>query len=60
MYLLVDEMKKVAAKKKGRGFDAGGQKSSVREYESLGGEGDAGAPQRMRTALFCRGGVMQK
>jgi len=42
----VSEMKKGAAKKKGRGFDSSeAQKQHVKGYESLGGEGGSG-PQR--------------
>ena len=40
-------MKRGAAKKKGRGFDSTGQKSAIREFESLPGDDSvAGAPQR--------------
>jgi hypothetical protein len=43
---LVSEMKKGAAKKKGRGFDSSeAQKQHVKGYESLGSEGGSG-PQR--------------
>jgi len=42
--ILVEEIRKAAAKKKGRGFE-GSQKSNVRAYESLEDGGSAG-PQR--------------
>lgn len=43
----LDEMKKGAAKKKGRGFEeAGSQKSTVKVYESLEDDTGSGGPQR--------------
>lgn len=45
MAILVDEIKKSASVRRGRGFE-GGQKGGVQVYESLEDDGSIGGPQR--------------
>ena len=49
----MDELKKGVAKKKGRGFgDAGGEKRTVKQYDTLDDDGQGG-PQRSVEVCYC-------